>query len=100
MRTAKSGPVGIEMFQAEPFDLLFCDLGMREMSGWEVVSTLRSHSPNLCVVLLTGWGATLSEDKVREYQISAVLSKPFEMTKLLKTVAQVLDAKEREQVTG
>jgi len=100
VRTAKSGPAGIEMFQAEPFDLLFCDLGMREMSGWEVVSALRSQSPSLCVVLLTGWGATLSEDKVREYQISAVLSKPFEMAKLLKTVAQVLDAKEREQVTG
>ncbi|HET9887517.1 MAG TPA: ATP-binding protein, partial [bacterium] len=100
VKTAKNGPVGIEMFKAEPFDLLFCDLGMREMSGWEVVSALRSRSPNLSVVLLTGWGATLSEEKVREYQISAVLSKPFEMTKLLKTVAQVLDAKEREQVTG
>jgi PAS domain S-box-containing protein len=100
VRTARSGPIGIEMFQSQPCDLLFCDLGMREMSGWEVVTALRAHTPNLCVVLLTGWGATLPEEKVREYQISAVLSKPFEMTKLLKTVAQVLDTKEREQVTG
>lgn len=94
VRTAKSGPLGIELFEAERCDLLFCDLGMREMSGWEVVTALRGRDPNLAVILLTGWGATLAEEKIREYRIDAVLSKPFEMAKLLHTVAEVLDSKD------
>ncbi len=97
VRTAKSGPLGIALFDQGPVDLLLCDLGMREMSGWEVVTALRERNPALAVVLLTGWGATLPEEQVREYRIDSVLSKPFEMSKLLQTVAQVLDAKgERE----
>jgi PAS domain S-box-containing protein len=91
--TAKNGPEGIRSYGERKADLLLCDLGMREMSGWEVVSALRAHSPHLAVILLTGWGATLPDEKVREYRIDAVLAKPFEMNKLLQTVAQVLDGK-------
>ncbi len=93
VRIAKNGPDGIGMFDQKRADLLLCDLGMREMSGWEVVTALRARDPHLAVILLTGWGATLPEEKVREYRINAVLSKPFEMTKLLQTVAEVLDGK-------
>jgi CheY-like chemotaxis protein/anti-sigma regulatory factor (Ser/Thr protein kinase) len=93
VRIAKSGPIGIGLFGERAANLLLCDLGMREMSGWEVVTALRARDPKLAVILLTGWGATLAEEKIREYKIDAVLSKPFEMTKLLQTVAEVLDAK-------
>jgi CheY-like chemotaxis protein len=91
--TAKNGPDGIKSYGERPADLLLCDLGMREMSGWEVVAALRAKNPQLAVILLTGWGATLPDEKVREYRVDAVLAKPFEMNKLLQTVAHVLDGK-------
>ncbi len=88
--TRSNGPDGLRALEARPFDLLFCDLGMKEMSGWEVVSAVRAKDPAIGIVLLTGWGATLSEEKVAEYGIDAVLSKPFEMKKILQTIPDVL----------
>jgi PAS domain S-box-containing protein len=95
--TAGSGPEGLAKLADRPFDLLFCDLGMREMSGWEVVSAVRAQDAAIGVVLLTGWGATLSEERVAEYGIDAVLNKPFEMRRILETVADVL-ATRRERI--
>ena len=91
VHTANSGPLGLERLEkGEEFDLLFCDLGMREMSGWEVVSSVRRADPRIGIVLLTGWGATLSKERVREYGIDAVLNKPFQMQKILTTVHEVI----------
>jgi len=91
--TAPGGPEGLALLGSRSFDILFCDLGMRGMSGWEVVSTVRSRDTALAVVLLTGWGATLSSDRVAEYGIDAVLNKPFEMKRILDTVGELMDQK-------
>jgi PAS domain S-box-containing protein len=99
IRTATGGPEALAEFERDAFDLLLCDLGMREMSGWEVVSAVRARDTDLGVVLLTGWGATLSADKVRAYGIDAVLAKPFEMRELLETVDEVLGRRLRRAAT-
>ena len=85
--------VGDRYIVEEEFDVLFCDLGMREMSGWEVVSAVRRTDSRIGIVLLTGWGATLSKDLVSEYGIDAVLNKPFQMQKILATVHEVMQAR-------
>ncbi|MBZ0270206.1 response regulator, partial [bacterium] len=87
--TAGSGPEGLQRLEEGTFDLMFCDLGMRGMSGWEVVSAVRANDRGIGIVLLTGWGATLSGDKVEEYGIDAVLNKPFEMRRILETVVEI-----------
>ncbi len=88
--TVSSGPAALQRLRDARYDLMFCDLGMREMSGWEVVSAVRAQDTAMGVVLLTGWGATLSSDRVQEYGIDAVLNKPFEMEKLLGLVQKVM----------
>jgi PAS domain S-box-containing protein len=93
VRSAPSGPEGLRLLETESFDVLFCDLGMREMSGWEVVKAVRAKDPAMGIALLTGWGATLSEEKVAEHGIDAVLNKPFEMKRLLETVARLLEVR-------
>lgn len=87
--TAASGPVALKLLGQARYDVMFCDLGMREMSGWEVVAAVRSHDPTIGIVLLTGWGATLADDRLHEYGIDAVLNKPFEMERILSTVQEV-----------
>ncbi|GJM43965.1 MAG: hypothetical protein DHS20C21_08070 [Gemmatimonadota bacterium] len=86
---APGGVEGLEAHRTGNFDLMFCDLGMRGMSGWEVVSAIRSEDREIGIVLLTGWGATLSEEKVAEYGVDAVLSKPFEMKRILDMVDEL-----------
>jgi PAS domain S-box-containing protein len=99
VRTESSGPAGLAALREQEFDLLFCDLGMREMSGWEVVSTVRRFDALIGVVLLTGWGATLSPEKVSEYGIDAVLGKPFPMSRIVKTLHEVLGMREARMPT-
>jgi CheY-like chemotaxis protein len=91
--TAGSGPEALRKMAGQPYDLMFCDLGMRDMSGWEVIAAVRANDSAIGVVLLTGWGATLSEERVNEYGVDAVLSKPFEMKRILSTVQDVLEKK-------
>jgi CheY-like chemotaxis protein len=93
VRSVSNGPDGLRLLATESFDVLFCDLGMREMSGWEVVKAVRAKDPAIGIALLTGWGATLSEEKVAEHGIDAVLNKPFEMKRLLETVARLLESR-------
>jgi DNA-binding response OmpR family regulator len=89
--TAASGSAALRLLADGRYDVLFCDLGMREMSGWEVVAAVRGRDPALGIVLLTGWGATLSNDRLSEYGIDAVLNKPFEMERILRTVQEVVE---------
>lgn len=91
VQTAGGGEEALAKFAPGEVDLVLCDLGMRDMSGWEVVNAIRSRDSQVGVVLVTGWGATLSEEKVDEYGIDAVLNKPFEMKKMIETVADVLE---------
>jgi PAS domain S-box-containing protein len=95
IRTEASGAKGLEALRGDvDYDLVICDLGMREMSGWEVVSTIRRDDRRLGIILLTGWGATLPKEKIDEFGIDAVLNKPFQMQKLLAVVQEVLDRRE------
>jgi two-component system CheB/CheR fusion protein len=91
--TARSGPAGLSLLAQNNYDLMFCDLGMREMSGWEVVAAVRSRDSAIGIALLTGWGATLASDRLSEYGIDAVLNKPFEMERILRTVQEIMEKK-------
>jgi DNA-binding response OmpR family regulator len=60
------------------------------MSGWEVASEIRAQHPGIPVILVTGWGSTLSRQEVERSGVSAVVHKPFEIQELIKTTGTVL----------
>ncbi len=87
---AGGGREGLDKVRGAPFDLVFTDLGMPDISGWEVASTIRENHPELPVVLVTGWGATLSEQEIAENFIAAVVNKPFDIDNLIDVTASIL----------
>jgi CheY-like chemotaxis protein/anti-sigma regulatory factor (Ser/Thr protein kinase) len=87
---ATSGEEGLKMAALSDFDLVMTDLGMPDMSGWEVAGRIREASPELPVILVTGWGTALSADEVTGAGIAAVVHKPFEIKDLLQTANNVL----------
>ncbi len=66
------------------------DLGMPDVTGWDVARESRVAQPDLRFILLTGWGATLDPEEVRRHAIDRTLKKPFEMNDLLRAVSDVL----------
>lgn len=87
---ACSGKDGVRKAGLAEYDLVLTDLGMPDMSGWEVADRIRSAHPGLPVILVTGWGATITEQEIAASGVAAVVHKPFEIRELLRTASGVL----------
>jgi DNA-binding response OmpR family regulator len=87
---AATGQEGIALFQARHYDLVFFDLGLPEMSGWDVAKAIRSKNARVPIVLLSGWGIQLDDARLKESGVDLVLSKPCQMEDLLKAVDDAL----------
>lgn len=77
-----------------PFDLVLTDLGMPEMSGWEVVESIKALSPRTPVALITGWGDQLDPKKMEASGVDMVMAKPFSVREVKRLVAEALAGKE------
>jgi signal transduction histidine kinase/CheY-like chemotaxis protein len=81
--TARSGPAALALFDAgERFDLVLCDVGMPEMSGWNVAREIQRVAPGTEVWMLTGWANEIGESDPRRRFVRGVLAKPLEIEKL------------------
>jgi len=88
VRIAKSGEEGLEIFKKGLFDLVFTDLGMEKMSGWELTRRLKEISPETKVALITGWGTQIDISEAKKRGVDFVVPKPFTQEKLLSVLAQ------------
>jgi CheY-like chemotaxis protein len=88
--TASGGKEGIEMFRNFAPDLVITDLGMPEVSGWEVASTVKSINSSTQVILMTGWGITLDNEQAQQKGVDVVVGKPFQINEIQKVVNDIL----------
>ncbi|MDX1429435.1 MAG: response regulator, partial [Rhodothermales bacterium] len=68
----------LELAGIEPFDIIFTDQGMPEMSGRELAERLRENLPDTPIVLLTGDTEAGGPDET----VDLVLTKPFKLDEL------------------
>jgi CheY-like chemotaxis protein len=92
---ASDGEEGIERFKNETFDLVFTDLGMPKISGWEVGKTIKGLNPKVPIVMITGWGMELNKEKMRENGIDLIVSKPFQFDQVVELVSEAMELKEK-----
>jgi signal transduction histidine kinase/ActR/RegA family two-component response regulator len=92
---APNGEEGIERFKAEPFDLVFTDLGMPKLSGWDVGKTIKGMNRKIPVAMITGWGVELDKEKLNESGIDLVISKPFNFDQVIDLVSEAMELKEK-----
>jgi PAS domain S-box-containing protein len=88
--TALSGRDAIRMIDLDTYDLVFTDLGMPDMSGWEVAEKIAEVKPGLPVALVTGWGNSLDEADAKKRGVAAIVHKPFEIDELVQTAQRIL----------
>ncbi len=87
---AVDGPSGLERFAEQQFDLVFTDLGMPGMSGFEVAREIKAQNPDVPVGLLTGWGSSVDQQQLEEAGVDMLVSKPFKFDDVLSVVSEVL----------
>ena len=71
--------------------MIFTDLGMPGMSGWEVSERIRALDSAIPIVFITGWGLR-EEDwgRLRELGIQRCLFKPVKPSDLYHVVQEQL----------
>ena len=88
--TAGGAREALERFHEEAFDLVITDMAMPGMSGEQLASTLKTLSPRLPIMLLTGFGAFLDPAKRRD--VDVVASKPITLEELRRGIEAALNA--------
>jgi len=91
-----SGPEALRIFVPSGFDLVITNVGMPEMSGWDVAERLRAGDPHVPVIFITGWGLQEEDQaRCRRLGISALLFKPVSPQQLHQTVQSALTSRPR-----
>jgi CheY-like chemotaxis protein/putative methionine-R-sulfoxide reductase with GAF domain len=74
------------------FDLLVSDIRMPDKTGYEIFAAARKISPQMPVILMTGFGYDPHHSIVRASQegLSCVLFKPFQAERLIEEVHKAL----------
>jgi DNA-binding response OmpR family regulator len=94
---AANGPDGIALFETGRYDVVFSDLGLPDMSGWDVARTIRARNAQVPIVLLSGWGIQVDDVRIKECGVDLVLSKPCQMDELIAAVDEVMKRQRRKQ---
>ena len=84
------GRSALARFHEEPFDVVFTDLGLPGLSGWEVARLVKLRRPETPVVLVTGWSDQIEPEDLYWRGIDFVLAKPFEVGDVRAVLAQTL----------
>jgi DNA-binding response OmpR family regulator len=71
-------------------DVILTDLALRDRSGLQLAAAVKKRSAGTAVVLLTGWGRRLHEDRLRESGVDVMLVKPVQPDRVRAAVADAL----------
>lgn len=88
---ARTGILAVEMFKNEPgIELIFMDLNMPEMDGFEATRLIKQINPDVPIVVQSTFVWSEEEDKSREAGCSEFLAKPIPMNVLIDTIGKYL----------
>ena len=89
VRLALGGEAGLAEFQRFPPQVVFSDLGMPEVNGWDVARRVKAQAPETPIVLVTGWGSQLEEGIAQARGVDLIIAKPFSMEDVDRALHQV-----------
>jgi len=88
-----SGLTAFEAFKQEPkkFDLLITDLTMPQMTGLDLADQIHQINAKLPVMIMTGFGDSITSATQKRYGVKQVLGKPVVIEELTTAIRKVLD---------
>jgi CheY-like chemotaxis protein len=86
---ADGGPAALRALEGGEFDLVFSDLSMPGMDGWEVAREIRGRCPAARVVIVTGYGKEAARAGGEAADAAdAVIGKPFDFRQIEEMLAR------------
>ena len=85
VKTVNNGSDAISIVKIEDFDLVLCDLGMPEVSGFDVIKFINESKKRSKIGIITGWR---KEQKpiADSMDVDFIVRKPFDFSELTKQI--------------
>lgn len=86
-----AGSVGAacEQYRAAPADLVICDIGLPDGTGWELMAKLRAHGP-VRAIAVSGYGMDHDLERSQRAGFVAHLTKPIDFPRLEALILEKL----------
>jgi PAS domain S-box-containing protein len=92
---AAEGKEGLAKFNSDVFDLVITDRAMQDMSGDQLATMIRAINRNVPIIMVTGFGDIMNENRQCPEGVSVVVSKPVTHSDLQRAIAQAINSKGR-----
>ncbi len=88
-----SGMEALELLANKKYNLMITDIGMPNMSGWQLTEKIKGKYPGMKVAVVTGWGVDVEPEQKAKYEVEYALGKPVDMKKIKNLISEVLQSK-------
>ncbi|HEX6283388.1 MAG TPA: hybrid sensor histidine kinase/response regulator [Pyrinomonadaceae bacterium] len=88
---AQSGEIALAVYDQYEgkFDAVFTDIGMPEMSGWELCTEIRERSKTMPLAIISGWADAISVQTRNAVNADWVVAKPFDINKICNIAQEI-----------
>jgi CheY-like chemotaxis protein len=86
VQLAGRGSDALSLCAAEPFDLLISDLGLPDLSGWDLLVEIRKLQPRIPAIALSGFSQPDDFDRSVRAGFNLHLAKPVTLDQLVKAI--------------
>ncbi len=95
--TAENGKVAAAMLRQERYDLVISDLQMPEMGGIDLLQHMRTHHPDVDMIILTAFATVDTARQALKLGAFDYLAKPVDADDLERTVRKCLELRRIRQ---
>jgi signal transduction histidine kinase len=89
---AYRGDEALKLFRTSPFDLIVTDQAMPAMNGTQLAASIKKQSPDIPIILLTGFGEEILALNGQPADVDIVLGKPISRADLRNAIFKVVPA--------
>ena len=84
---AESGQEALQLLAINNCELVFTDLAMPEMDGWETARAIRKRCADMKVVLVTGYGTGTVPPAGEDKLVDGIIGKPFDFDQITQMIS-------------
>jgi CheY-like chemotaxis protein len=89
--TVNSGIKMLELLGKQNFDIMFLDISMQPMDGFECLRRAKEIKPELPVIMLTAYADPVKENKARQLGADGFFYKGLEFTHAVRAIRTILE---------
>lgn len=90
---AHDGVEAVEIMAHMHFDLVVTDLRMPRMDGWSLMKYVKKDTPDIPVILITGYHSMHTRNRATQNSADGYISKPFSVDQIKTMLENVLETK-------